>query len=277
MNRQILALVMVAVVCSMGLAVAAPLHPASANSPAAPSQSAAGSLTFGNPNSTSAQVYAGQSAYESEVLGNQAFQAFLVAHGFSAADLTLAPASYGYTTDNGVLDEVTLMFQTVNGTFIAAQYYLNGTVLPIIEPTHGAINLFGSPTSPTRASSPSDETPAGVSRALQLVQQDPRFIAAENGSTYTYIDYAGIGMSYHNGTSTSGELILYFDHYSATCSGCRPTIQSQLQVYATASGIILTIQPITNQGELNNMYGGPPITIDQAEAGTGTLLCQNPS
>lgn len=270
MNRQLAALIMAAVVCSMGLAVAGPLHPASANSPALPLNRLQAPLTFSNSNSTSAQVYADQSAYVAQVLGNRAFQVFLNTHEISAADLSLVPNSYGYTTDNGVLDEVTLMFQTANGTSIAAQYYLNGTVLPIIEPEHGVYN-YALAASPTGASP--DKTPTGVSRVIQLVQQNPAFVAAENSSNYTYVDYAGFGTAYNNGTNGSPELLLYFDHYSATGSDCRPTVESQLQVYATSSGTILTIQPITNQVELNNFYGGPPLTVSQAIAGVGAPLC----
>jgi hypothetical protein len=126
--------------------------------------------------------------------------------------------------------------------------------------------------SPATVTNPSSPTLAQVSKLVQLVQQNPTFITAENGTTYTYLDYAGVGISYYNGTSSSGELLLYFDHYSATGTDCRSVIQSQLQVYITASGIILSVVPLNNQTELN-LYTGPGTPTNQSATVTTIPIC----
>jgi hypothetical protein len=135
---------LVALMCSMAFVVAAtPLRIAAAAASPSVSEAATANLTFSDNSSTSAQVYYAQNTYAGDILNSQTFQNFLSNHGFSESGLTLIPGGYGYGTDNGVVDEVTLSFQTTNTTSILAQYYLNGTVLPIKEPAHGEESYGG--------------------------------------------------------------------------------------------------------------------------------------
>ena len=133
---------LLALMCSMSL-VSGSLHIASAAATPSVSQSPTANLTFSNNASTSAEVYYAQSTYVMDVLNSGTFQNFLTAHALSASDLTLIPSGYGYTTNNSILIEVTMTFQTANTNTILAQYYLNGTVLPIMEPPHGAESYGG--------------------------------------------------------------------------------------------------------------------------------------
>lgn len=101
-------------------------------------------------------------------------------------------------------------------------------------------------------------SPSQAQASANLVERDPAFVAAENGTSYQYVSYAGVGVLYRNGTQVEGTLILYFDH-CAPGSKCGmiggPTIVSQLQVYATMAGEVLSIHPITDSFELNSSFG----------------------
>ena len=102
-------------------------------------------------------------------------------------------------------------------------------------------------------------SPSQAQALADLVEHNQAFIAAENGSSYQFISYAGFGISYRNGTQVGSMLVLYFDH-CAPSSQCGmingPVVISQLQVYTTMTGQTLSIYPITNSVELNTYSNG---------------------
>ena len=85
------------------------------------------------------------------------------------------------------------------------------------------------------------------------VARNPTFVAAENGSSYSLVDYATFGTTYRNGTQVTGVLLLYFEHFAPVNGKTVPV--SELQVYSNSEGTVLSIQAITDPVELN-MYMG---------------------
>lgn len=101
-------------------------------------------------------------------------------------------------------------------------------------------------------------SPSEIQVLVGTVAHNSIFMAAENGTSYQFVSYAELGTVYRNGTTVSGELVLYFDH-CAPGSQCgtiygHPII-SQLQIYTTMAGRILSIHSITNLVLLNMYFG----------------------
>ncbi|MDE1854080.1 MAG: hypothetical protein KGI38_10120 [Thaumarchaeota archaeon] len=142
-RRSLELIVVMILLTSASLVVLTPARVATADESTNVTLTGTTTLTFNDSSSTAALVYHAEGTYASQVVGSQTFRRFLSAYGLSASGLTLVPSDFGYTTHNDVVVEASMAFLTANGTVILAQYYLNGTVLPIKEPPHGAIR-FGS-------------------------------------------------------------------------------------------------------------------------------------
>lgn len=102
-------------------------------------------------------------------------------------------------------------------------------------------------------------TNSTLASLVASVESSEAYRVAENGTSYSYASYAGFGHAYSNGTSTSPEVILYFNHYSPAAHppNCRPIILSQLQVVASWSGKVITVTSISNPVVLNMAHPAP--------------------
>jgi hypothetical protein len=144
---------------------------------------------------------------------------------------------------------------------IAASFSLLVLMIVLAGVAYSLHDTHASASSSTNTNTPLPSS-SQVQTLVNLVQQNPTFISAENGTTYQFTSYAGLGVNYRNGTQIAGTLILYFDN-CAPGNQCGmvngPFIYSELQVYTTMTGQILSIHPITDSTLLNANYGLPPI------------------
>jgi hypothetical protein len=139
-----------------------------------------------------------------------------------------------------------------------ASFVLLGAVIAVIGFN---LSAAASPQLQTSPSSPAIDEQAAPQIA-NLVEQNPQFIAAENGLVYSYASNAKFSQVYSNGTNSQQASLLYFDHYAAippnSSANCTPIVLSQLQVTASQSGPIQAIHLV--MAGLNTNHGPPTLT-----------------